>query len=69
MAPMTLQPDSLAVHAGRDDLADLGVHALPLDLSSTNPLPGIDVGGLSYEVLATVGFHRRAYTCDPPSSG
>lgn len=52
---MTLQPDSLAVHAGRDDLADLGVHALPLDLSSTNPLPGIDVGGLSYEVLATGG--------------
>src|SRR6478672_396575 len=55
MAPMTLQPDSLAVHAGRDDLADLGVHALPLDLASTNPLPGIDVGGLSYEVLATGG--------------
>src|SRR6478735_661597 len=55
MAPMMLQPDSLAVHAGRDDLADLGVHALPLDLSSTNPLPGIDVGGLSYEVLATGG--------------
>ena len=53
MAPMTLHPDSLAVHAGRDDLADLGVHALPLDFSSTNPLPGIDVGGLSYEVLAT----------------
>nr|BFF11096.1 hypothetical protein GCM10025699_23990 [Microbacterium flavescens] len=26
-----------------------------LDLSSTNPLPGIDVGGLSYEVLATGG--------------
>ena len=55
MAPKTLHPDSLAVHAGRDDLADLGVHALPLDLSSTNPLPGIEVGGLSYEVLATGG--------------
>jgi methionine-gamma-lyase len=55
MAPMTLHPDSIAVHAGREDLADLGVHALPLDLSSTNPLPGIDVGGLSYEVLATGG--------------
>ncbi|MGN8551686.1 UNVERIFIED_CONTAM: PLP-dependent aspartate aminotransferase family protein [Microbacterium sp. SLM126] len=55
MAPKTLHPDSLAVHAGRDDLAELGVHALPLDLSSTNPLPGIDVGGLSYEVLATGG--------------
>lgn len=55
MAPKTLHPDSLAVHAGRDDLAALGVHALPLDLSSTNPLPGIDTGGLSYEVLATGG--------------
>lgn len=55
MSPKTLHPDSLAVHAGRDDLAELGVHALPLDLSSTNPLPGIDAGGLSYEVLATGG--------------
>jgi methionine-gamma-lyase len=55
MASMTLHPDSLAVHAGRDDLASLGVHALPLDLSSTNPLPGIDLGGMSYEVLATGG--------------
>ncbi|MFB8147381.1 trans-sulfuration enzyme family protein [Microbacterium sp. NPDC056003] len=55
MTPNSLHPDSLAVHAGREDLAELGVHALPLDLSSTNPLPGIDVGGLSYEVLATGG--------------
>lgn len=55
MAPKMLHPDSLAVHAGREDLAELGVHALPLDLSSTNPLPGIDMGGLSYEVLATGG--------------
>ena len=47
--------DSLAVHAGRDDLTDLGVHALPLDLSSTNPLPGVDAGGLSYEAMATGG--------------
>ena len=28
---------SLAVHAGRDDLEALGVHALPIDLSSTAP--------------------------------
>lgn len=52
---MTLHPDSIAVHAGRDDLAALGVHALPLDLSSTNPLPDLDLGGMSYEVLATGG--------------
>ena len=55
MAPKTLHPDSLAVHAGREDLAGLGVHALPLDLSSTNPLPDLELGGMSYEVLATGG--------------
>lgn len=47
--------DSLAVHAGREDLASLGVHALPIDLSTTNPLPDIEVGGDSYEALATGG--------------
>ncbi|NGN91140.1 aminotransferase class I/II-fold pyridoxal phosphate-dependent enzyme [Nocardioides sp. KC13] len=48
-------PDSLAVHAGREDLAMLGVHALPLDLSSTNPLPDLERGGESYEAMATGG--------------
>ena len=47
--------DTRAVHAGRDDLAALGVHALPLDLSTTNPLPGIGVGGDSYEAMAGGG--------------
>lgn len=47
--------DSLAVHAGREDLEALGVHALPIDLSTTNPLPGIEKGGDSYEALATGG--------------
>lgn len=47
--------DTLAVHAGRDDLASLGVHALPIDLSTTNPLPDIELGGHSYETLATGG--------------
>ncbi|MCH7975070.1 MAG: PLP-dependent transferase, partial [Bacteroidetes bacterium] len=27
--------ETLAVHAGRNDLAELGVHALPIDLSTT----------------------------------
>ena len=44
-----------AVHAGRADLTDLGVHALPIDLSTTNPLPDIDAGGASYEQLASGG--------------
>jgi methionine-gamma-lyase len=47
--------DSIAVHAGREDLAALGVHACPIDLSSTNPLPDIETGGASYEAMATGG--------------
>ncbi len=50
-----LRPDSLAVHAGREDLTELGVHAPPLDLSSTNPLPSIERGGDSYESMAMGG--------------
>lgn len=52
---MELSFDSRAVHAGRADLTDLGVHALPLDLSTTNPLPGLETGGASYEAMATGG--------------
>ncbi len=44
--------DSRAVHAGREDLTELGVHALPIDLSTTAPLDSIDAGGLAYETLA-----------------
>ncbi|MGV9195047.1 trans-sulfuration enzyme family protein [Microbacterium sp. MC2] len=48
-------PDTRAVHGGRDDLTALGVHAPPLDLSSTYPLPDVGIGGDSYEALATGG--------------
>ncbi len=34
-----LSQDSLAVHAGRNGLTELGVHAVPIDLSTTAPLP------------------------------
>ncbi len=47
--------DTLAVHAGREDLNELGLHALPIDLSSTNPLPDIEKGGDSYEAIAGGG--------------
>ncbi|WP_230102409.1 PLP-dependent transferase [Microbacterium sp. Bi121] len=50
-----LHPDTIAVHSGRGDLQDLGVHALPIDLSTTNPLPDIERGGDSYEAMATGG--------------
>ena len=48
-------PDTIAVHAGRADLTALGVHAAPIDLSSTNPLPDILHGGDSYESMANGG--------------
>lgn len=47
--------ETLAVHGGRDDLTALGVHAPPLDLSSTYPLPDVGLGGDSYETLAGGG--------------
>ncbi|MBD8869908.1 trans-sulfuration enzyme family protein [Nocardioides donggukensis] len=56
MSTLGLRPDSVAVHSGREDLKELGVHALPIDLSSTNPLPDIESGGDSYESMATGGY-------------
>ena len=47
--------ETVAVHGGREDFESLGVHAPPLDLSSTYPLPGVEIGGDSYEALATGG--------------
>jgi methionine-gamma-lyase len=38
-----------AVHAGREDLRALGVHAPPLDLSATYPLFDIDADGAAYD--------------------
>ncbi|UVJ38462.1 PLP-dependent aspartate aminotransferase family protein [Arthrobacter sp. CJ23] len=47
--------DTLAVHAGRDGLTEQGVHAVPIDLSTTAPLPSVHDGGLAYEQMATGG--------------
>lgn len=52
-----LSQDSLAVHAGRNGLTELGVHAVPIDLSTTAPLPSVHDGGLAYEQMATGGAH------------
>ena len=51
--PDTAPIDTIAVHAGREDLTALGVHALPIDLSTTNPLPSVETGGDAYEWLAS----------------
>jgi methionine-gamma-lyase len=50
--PPTTALSTLAVHAGRAGLTELGVHALPIHLSTTAPLDGIDAGGLAYDTLA-----------------
>lgn len=41
-----------AVHAGRDDLRSLGVHAPPIDLSSTYPFRDLDDAAQSLDALA-----------------
>jgi cystathionine gamma-synthase/methionine-gamma-lyase len=43
--------DTVAVHAGREDLHDLGAHVPPIDLSTTYPLADIEAGGHAYEVM------------------
>ena len=55
MSDLPLHPETVAVHAGRSDFAAMGVHAAPIDLSSTNPLPDILHGGDSYESMANGG--------------
>ena len=47
-----MNTDTLACHAGRDDFAALTVHAPPLDLSSTYPLPSLDEAVADFEALA-----------------
>lgn len=51
----SMNPDTTAVHAGREDLTALGVHVPPLDQSSTYPLPTVEAGGAAYERMATGG--------------
>lgn len=40
-----------AVHAGRDDFNRLCVHAPPIDLSTTYPIPDLDTGSASFDAL------------------
>ena len=49
--PDALSPDTLAVHAGRGDLRALGVHALPLDLSTTYPFESLDGAVASLDAM------------------
>ncbi len=42
-----------AVHAGRQDFMKLGVHAPPLDFSSTYPAPDLDLAARSFDSLVS----------------
>ena len=58
VAHMTDRFETIAVHAGRDDFRQLGVHAPPLDLSTTYPVDDLDSGTASFDAL--VAGHARA---------
>lgn len=55
MSNSELRLETRAVHAGMEGLTEAGVHVPPIDFSTTNPLPGVELGGESYEQLATGG--------------
>jgi methionine-gamma-lyase len=44
--------ETRAVHAGRDDLAALGTHAVPIDLSTTYPLADLPGAALALDAYA-----------------
>ena len=54
-----LSLETLAVHAGRADLYELGVHALPIDLSSTYPIKDLARGGDSLLAMAMGGEDKE----------
>lgn len=45
--------ETRAVHGGMAGLREAGTHVPPIEFSTTNPLPDVEIGGLSYEELAT----------------
>ncbi len=55
MLPPLSHIETVAVHAGMDGLTEADTHVPGIDLSTTNPLRGVESGGDSYENLATGG--------------
>lgn len=49
--PMAPHPETIAVHGGREAFAALGVHASPIDLSSTYPVPDLAGAVASIDAL------------------
>lgn len=55
-----IQPHRLettAVHAGREDFVALGIHAPPIDLSTTYPVADLDIGTASFDALVSGQAH------------
>ncbi|MDP1698731.1 MAG: PLP-dependent transferase [Xanthomonadaceae bacterium] len=46
-----------AVHAGREDFIALGIHAPPIDLSTTYPVTDLDAGTASFDALVAGEGH------------
>jgi methionine-gamma-lyase len=55
MLPTDSRLETRAVHAGMEGLKESGLHVPSIDLSTTNPLPSVELGGDSYEQLAGGG--------------
>lgn len=45
--------ETCVVHAGREDFSQLGVHAPPIDLSTTYPVPDLGMGTASFDALVS----------------
>ncbi len=55
MKPSQFRLETRAVHAGMEGLEATGSHVPTIDLSTTNPLPSVEIGGDSYEHMAMGG--------------
>ncbi|HUG50514.1 MAG TPA: PLP-dependent transferase, partial [Terrimesophilobacter sp.] len=55
MLPSEPRLETRAVHSGMEGLKEAGLHVPSIDLSTTNPLPTVELGGESYEQLAGGG--------------
>lgn len=53
---MMAGPRTRAVHAGRDDLLDLGVHAAPIDFSTTYPARDVEAEARRLDAFAAGGW-------------
>src|SRR5512135_3033566 len=56
-----LSLETLAVHAGRDDFEEIGVHAPPLDLSTTYPTGDLATATASIEAMGKGGHPTGSF--------